>query len=86
MTEKFAQDPDFQLFMSEQTTAVAPELGTQQYNDILESTGRTDLAEFDYEEYVVSITEAEQALIRAGFDQKHTKIVLWKKVQRYQIL
>jgi Ca2+-binding RTX toxin-like protein len=76
LTERFAQDADFQAFLSKQTTPVVPEFGTPQYSDILESTGRLDLAEFDYEEYVVSVTEAQQALIRAGLDRKYTKITV----------
>jgi hypothetical protein len=74
LTEKFADDPAFQAFLSEQTTPVAPESGTEQYNKVLEATGRTDLTDFDYEEYVESVTEAEQALIRTGLDKVVTKV------------
>ena len=74
LTEKFADDPTFQAFLSEQTTPVAPEPGTEQYNKVLEATGRTDLTDFDYEEYVASVTEAEQALIRTGLDKVVTKV------------
>lgn len=74
LTEKFADDPAFQAFLSEQTTPVVPEPGTVQYNEILQATGRTDLADFDYEEYVVSVTAAEQALIGSGLDKVFTKI------------
>ena len=74
LTEKFADDPAFQAFLSEQTTPVAPESGTEQYNKVLEATGRTDLTDFDYEEYVASVTEAEQALIRTGLDKVVTKV------------
>ena len=74
LTEKFADDPAFQAFLSEQTTPVVPEPGTVQYNEILQATGRTDLADFDYEEYVVSLTAAEQALIGSGLDKVFTKI------------
>ena len=74
LTEKFADDPAFQAFLSEQTTPVAPESGTEQYNKVLEATGRTDLTDFDYEEYVESVTEAEQALIRTGLNKVVTKV------------
>ena len=74
LTEKFADDPAFQAFLSEKTTPVVPEAGTEQYNEILEATGRQDLTDFDYEEYVASVTEAEQALIRTGFDKIVTKV------------
>ena len=74
LTEKFADDPAFQAFLSEQTTPVVPEAGTEQYKEILEATGRQDLTDFDYEEYVASVTEAEQALIRSGFNKIVTKV------------
>ena len=74
LTEKFAGDEKFDAFLAEQTTPVAPEIGTAEYDDLLEATGRTDLTEFDYQEYVISVTEAEQALIRAGLDKVYTKV------------
>ena len=74
MTEKFAGDEAFDAFLAEQTTPVAPEIGTEEYDDLLDATGRTDLDEFDYQGYVASVTEAEQALIRTGLDKIYTKV------------
>jgi Ca2+-binding RTX toxin-like protein len=74
LTEKFADDPDFQTFLAEQTTPVAPEVGSAQYNDLLAETGRETLDDFDYEEYIFSKTDAEQALVKVGLDKVYTKI------------
>ena len=74
LTEKFAGDETFDAFLAEQTTPVAPDRGTEEYDDLLEATGRTDLDEFDYQGYVASVTEAEQALIRTGLDKIYTKV------------
>ncbi|MDA9367156.1 hypothetical protein N9R40_00705, partial [bacterium] len=74
LTGKFAGDEAFDAFLAEQTTPVAPEIGTEEYDDLLNATGRTDLDEFDYQGYVASVTEAEQALIRTGLDKIYTKV------------
>ena len=74
LTTKFADDQAFQAFLASETTPVAPEEGSAEYDQLLEDTGKADLTDFDYEDFVFSKTNAEQALIRAGLDKKFGNI------------
>ena len=74
LTTKFADEPEFQALLAFETTPVVPTKGSMEYDQLIEDTGKADLTDFDYEEFVFSKTNAEQALIRAGLDKEFSNI------------
>jgi hypothetical protein len=74
LTAKFGGDPIFAAFLSKQITPIVPAAGTAAYEQLLKDTGRADLADFDYQPYLNSVTDGEQALIRFGLTSNYTSV------------
>ncbi len=74
LTTKFGDDPIFAAFLSKQITPVVPAAGTAEYEQLLEDTGKTDLTDFDYQSYLNSVTDGEQALISFGLSGNYTSV------------
>ena len=71
LTTKFGGDPIFAAFLSKQITPIVPAAGTAAYDQLLEDTGRSDLTDFDYQSYLNSVTDGEQALISFGLSREY---------------
>ena len=74
LTTKFGGDPIFAAFLSKQITPIVPAAGTAEYEQLLEDTGKTDLTDFDYQSYLNSVTDGEQALISFGLSSNYTSV------------
>ena len=74
LTTKFGGDPIFAAFLSKQITPMVPAVGTAEYEQLLEDTGKTDLTDFDYQSYLNSVTDGEQALISFGLSSNYTSV------------
>jgi serralysin len=74
LTTKFGGDPIFAAFLSKQITPIVPAVGTAEYEQLLEDTGKTDLTDFDYQSYLNSVTDGEQALISFGLSSNYTSV------------
>ena len=74
LTSKFSQDNSFIEYLSSKTAISLPEVGTSGYAQLLNDTGKKDLKDFDYQAFIYSKTEAEQALVKTGLNDKYTQI------------
>ena len=74
LTSKFSQDNSFIEYLSSKTAISLPEVGTSGYAQLLNDTGKKDLKDFDYQAFIYSKTEAEQALVKTGLNDKYPQI------------
>ena len=74
LTSKFSQDNTFIEYLSSKTTISLPEVGTSAYAQLLNDTAKKDLKDFDYQAFIYSKTEAEQALVKTGLKDKYPQI------------
>jgi hypothetical protein len=65
---RFASNAAFGAYLDATTTPVIPTVGTPAYQALLASTGRQDLAGFDYQAHLRVLTEAQQVITTANFD------------------
>ena len=74
LSSKFSQDNTFIEYLSSKTAITLPEVGTSGYAQLLNDTGKKDLKDFDYQAFIYSKTEAEQALVKTGLNDKYPQI------------
>ena len=66
LVSKFAGDPAFARYLDAKTEVQLPAAGSAAYQALLQQTGRTDLAGFDYSAHVQAITQAQESVRKLG--------------------
>lgn len=65
---KFSADPVFKSYLDQTTTPTLPAEGSAQYQALLQQTGLTSLANFDYQAHLKVMTEAFNLIQKSGLN------------------